>query len=255
MDALTKFDISSIKPRSSIFMFDRFGGLAKYVIQDILIKKPSMVFGSVFAPISTSRSYYKSWLPKTWVYDDYHPTYLLKLLQYADAHFINDLQTFMVFDNCIYDTKDFLSSSSLLRHLVFKLHNHRRMSIFTFHSIFPMSLTNRSSIDYVFFFYNPHERARRCMYEQYFKDRGLTFEEFCALFENYTEYFPGRCLVLDQTIPTEKYQECLFCYTADLSNPFQSSIIKQFSSLPSPPPSSPPDASEEDDSASANLIV
>jgi hypothetical protein len=120
-----------------------------------------------------------------------------------------DHRAFLLIDDCMYDKKNF--RSPLIRELFM---NGRHWDLFVLITIqYLMDITPeiRTNTDYIFALKENIRKNREKMYKEFF---GVfpSFAVFDELFLEVTQDF--RCLVLDNTVPSTKIEDCVFWYKA-----------------------------------------
>lgn len=129
------------------------------------------------------------------------------IYDFMEKQRFNKNDAYFIGDNII-DTKDGIIK------LIFMVGRHHRLfSIFTMQYPLQIPPDLRAQFDYVFIYRDNHVSNRKLLYENY-ADIFPTFELFCYAMDKYTENY--ECLVFDFTSKSNKLEEQVFWYKADM---------------------------------------
>lgn len=97
-----------------------------------------------------------------------------------------------------------------------KLATNHLSTMVIFSMCFPIGIPPniRTNIDYIFVFQDTFISNRQRIYEHYF---GMipSFEMFCQIMDEYTDYYDYKCLVIDNTVRSDNLVDRLFWYKAN----------------------------------------
>lgn len=199
------------------------------LVQDILYYHQDIPVGTVIAGTEEGNGFYGKMVPKLFIHNEYNTVIIenilkrqrgvLKQLNREMEHFKRsniDPRTFAIMDDCLYDNT--WSRDKLMRLLFMNGRHWKIMLLITLQYPLGIPPTLRTNIDYVFILREPYIANRRRIYENY---AGMfpTFEAFCQIMDQCTENF--ECLVINNNSKSNKLQDQVFWYKADMHNDFR----------------------------------
>ena len=96
-------------------------------------------------------------------------------------------------------------------------HNHKQLSICALTYLLDIPPVLRSQFDYVFIFNENNMSYRKKLYEQYINIKSFSFDDFCRMMDDiFSEDY--QCLVINNTIKSDKLEDILFRYKCELLN-------------------------------------
>lgn len=215
---LRKFDMTRIKDDKIVIMIGKRGTGKSWLIRDLMYHHRSIPVGAVISPTESSNGFFKHFIPKIFIHDEYHPSItanfmkrqvkMTKLIEKGEKNI--DPRAYLIFDDCLYDNS--WKNDKYIRE-VFLNGRHRAiqflLSLQYAIGINPMLRTN---VDFIFILRENIISNRRKLYEQY---AGMfpTFEMFCSTMDQCTENY--ECLVIDNTIQSNKIEEQIFWYKSE----------------------------------------
>ena len=210
---LKKFNPKTMRDNSIVvFIAKRMSGKSTCV-KDIMYHKRNLPVGVVMSGTEEGNSYYQNFIPDLFIYNRYQSDVIEKVVARQKA-LLKDADTsnvFIILDDCMYDKK--FMKEQIMRQIFY---NGRHWNIFFMLTMqYCMDLTPdlRSNIDYIFVFRENILQNREKIYKNFF---GIfpSFEMFNQVMDACTENY--ECLVLDNTVKSNKIEDVVFWYKADL---------------------------------------
>uniref|UniRef100_A0A6C0HX78 Uncharacterized protein n=1 Tax=viral metagenome TaxID=1070528 RepID=A0A6C0HX78_9ZZZZ len=232
---LKKFDMKTIsfKPSEStgpvIVLVGKRGTGKSYLVKDMLYYHQDIPIGVVIAGTEEGNGFYGKLVPKLFIHHEYNIAIIENILkrqksvlrqikkeQEAFKRSTIDPRTFVILDDCLYDSS--WSKDKLMRLLFMNGRHWKIMLIITMQYPLGIPPNLRTNIDYVFILREPYITNRKRIYENY---AGMfpTFESFCQVMDQCTENF--ECLVINNTAKSNKITDQVFWYKADNHNDFK----------------------------------
>ena len=226
---LKKFNMNSIKfnPQSSegpvIIILGRRGTGKSVLIKDILYYHQDIPVGTVISGTEEGNGFYNKIIPKVFIHHEYNTVIIENLLkrQKSIMNQINkdkemyqrstiDGRCFCILDDCLYDDK--WTRDKMMRCLFLNGRHWKVMVVIALQSPLGIPPNLRTNVDYVFILRDNYLSNRKKIYENY---AGMfpTFESFCQIMDSCTENY--ECLVLDNSVRSNKLQDQVFWYKAD----------------------------------------
>ena len=188
------------------------------LLEDIMYRmKDKWDFGLCMTPTEETASMFRQHVPDNWVYDGFSATRLEQMLAMQRATAAagkKQRSLFLITDDCGFDRSAFRGRA------VRDLFMNGRHAKISYHSAmqYCMDITPdlRTQIDYVF-----------CLKESIISNKQKLWRAFFGMFERYEDFSRTMdrctenysCLVLDQTCPTNKIEDCVFWYKSKLDLP------------------------------------
>jgi len=222
---LQKFDISTIKSDKVVVMIGRRDTGKSVLVKDLLYYQRDMPIGTVISPTEKANRFFGNVVPPIFIHDEYQPEIIEnvvkrqeKMLKAVEKHGKNnvDPRAFLVLDDCLYDeswTKD-----KNIRLLFMNGRHYNIMFIITMQYPLGIKPNLRTQIDYVFILRENYINNRKRIWENY---AGMfpSFDMFCQVMDQCTENY--ECLVIHNNAKTNKLENQVFWYKADMHPPFQ----------------------------------
>lgn len=221
---LRKFDMSRIADDKVVVMIGARGTGKSFLMRDLLYHHQDIPIGCVISPTEIANHWFSSFVPPSFVYEEYTPEILARFVQrqkMATAQCATearaskngtsslDPRAFLVLDDCLYN-KNWVKDKNV--RFIFQNGRHVKC-LFLFSMQFPLGVTPelRTNIDYVFVLRDNIQSNRKRIYESY---AGIfpTFDVFCQVLTQTTNNY--ECLVIDNTSKSNKLEDCIFWYKA-----------------------------------------
>ena len=236
---LKKFDMNRISftPNFSehksegpvCFIIGSRGSGKSVLVIDLLYHHKDIPVGCVISPTEFANKCFSKHVPRLFIHDEYHSVLIenvlrrqmvvikqkrRELMSYNRSQI--DPRVVVILDDCLYDntwTRDKLMRSCFL--------NGRHSALFLIiTSQAPLGIPPqlRNNIDYTFIFRTSIFKEKKKIYENY---AGIfpTFESFCSIFDQTTTGYD--CMVIHNTSRSNKLEEQVFWYKADIHNDFK----------------------------------
>lgn len=221
---LRKFDISKVKYDSIVVLLGRRGTGKSFLAKDILYYHRDIPVGTIISGTENANHFFSNFVPKIFIYDEYSPQIvsnfmkrqkrMKKLIEKGETDL--DERAFLVFDDCLYD--DAWKKDKNIREIFMNGRHYKILYLLTMQHPLGISPHLRTNIDFVFILRDNYISNRKRIYEHYagmFK----TFEMFCSVMDKCTENY--ECLVIDNTIQSNKIEDQIFWYKAEDHGPFK----------------------------------
>jgi len=217
---IRKFDLSKMSSDAVIVMLAKRRSGKSYLCRDILYNQRKIPDGVVISPTEKASPYYRNFIPEIFIYDDYSPEIVAKLLKRQEKRIqkrrSDDNRTFLVMDDCLYDNK--WVKDVPIRNIFMNGRHYKVMYLLLMQ--YPLGITPalRSNIDYVFLLKEPNLSNRKRLYEHY---AGVfpTFDMFSETLDKLTEDYS--CMVIDNTSRMGKIEDSVFWYKAQERKDFR----------------------------------
>ena len=226
---LRKFDVSKLRDDSVvIFIGPRNSGKSTNLFS-VLRQHVGIPIGIIISGTEGANHAFEKIVPKMLIYEDYDSSIVDKFLdrQKQIMNQVNhekkkygrtdiDPRAFLVLDDCMYDNS--WTSETNIRYIFL---NGRHLKIFCLITMqYPMGIPPalRANVDYIFINRNNMIKEREKIYHQY---AGMfpSFEVFNSVLTQTTENY--ECLVIDKKSQSNKLEDQVFWYKADINNGFK----------------------------------
>jgi hypothetical protein len=219
---IKKFNPNTMRDNSVVvFIAKRMSGKSTCV-KDIMCHKRHLPAGVVMSGTEEGNCFYQGFIPDLFIYNEFRTDVIEKVVARQRALIKQgerNSPVFIILDDCMYDKK-FLREK-IMRQIFY---NGRHWNVFfmlTMQYCMDLSPDLRSNIDYIFVFRENILQNREKIYKNFF---GIfpTFEMFNQVMDACTENY--ECIVLDNTIKSNKIEDVVFWYKARLFDPKQGSF-------------------------------
>ena len=215
---IKKFNPSTIDPCRICVIIGKRGTGKSYLVTDILYHMRKIPMGVVMSGTEESNEHYKSFVPDSFIYGEYmpevvqkvitHQSQTVKKLKPTDRESVNS-SVFMLLDDCMYDTK--WTRDKNMRAIFMNGRHWKILFMLTMQYCMDLPPCLRANIDYVFILRENILQNKEKIYKNFF---GIfpTFDSFNEVLTQCTENY--ECLVLDNTVKSNKIEDCVFWYKA-----------------------------------------
>ena len=214
---IQKFDVASMKPHRIALMVGKRGTCKSTLIEDVMFHMRDKVhIGLAMTPTEESAQMFRRHMPPSWIYNSYSPSTMEQIivLQRDLCRKGKQRNLFLALDDCMYDKK--ILKSTNVRD-VFMNGRHLKLSVLlACQYIMDMGPDLRSQVDYVFAL-RENIISNKTKLFKYFFGMFEKFEDFSRVMDACTENYS--CLVLDNTSKSNRIEDCLFWYRADIDLP------------------------------------
>ena len=218
---LTKFDMSRIRPDSTIACVGKRRSGKSVLIRDIMSHVADKLdFGIVMCGSDDTAAEMAEYIPSTCIYGDYNKEALDVLLKYQGKCVKSEVgakNTYLVLDDCMYDKKSVKGKN--MRELFMNGRHKNVFCMFSAQYVMDIPPDIRQNIDYLFVFRDNIMASREKVWRNFF---GMfsDYKDFSVVMDSCTDGFG--CMVLDTTVRSNSAEECVHWYVANLSpEPFQ----------------------------------
>ena len=241
---IRQFDITNISDIRTVLIIGNKNTGKRTLVRDLLYQKKYIPTGMVIS--NTDNDFYSNIMPSSFIHNTYCPTdvetFINQQMETYSAYWNDILQnkkvlvkpkSFFIIDD-INDSSIYGDASC--NYIVNYGRHNNIFSVFLaeFQYAVNMPVSMRINIDYVFIYYESSITKRKKLFEKYC---GMfeTFEEFSQIMDNLMKY---ECLVIDNTTKSNKLEDMVFTYRAEMHAPFKLDGITPESSTESVPEAS-----------------
>lgn len=213
---LKKFDIANISKGSNVLIYGKKNTGKSWITRDIMYHLRDIPTGVVISPTEMSNGFFSKFVPKIFIYEEYHPSIIANLVKRQEklARRIEngenlDKNVYLVLDDCLYD-KSWQNDKNIRKIIM----NGRHLGIsflFTAQYLMIINTYIRSNSDYIFILKENLIVNRKRIYEN-MAGMCRTFEMFCSILDQCTENH--ECLVIDNKTQSNKIEDMIFWYRA-----------------------------------------
>lgn len=208
---------AQLKQHRIILFVGRRGTGKSRLAEDIMYRiKDNVDFGLAMTPTEDTASMLRSHMPDSWVYSAFSCQKIEQMMAMQRQNIVagKPRDLFLICDDCTYDKKVWRSTA--IRDL-FLNGRHARIT-FLMSSQYIMDLTPdlRNNIDYVFCLKQSIIAEKRKLHT-YFFGMFEKFDDFSRVMDRCCDNYG--CIVLDNTAPTNKLEDCIFWYRSRIDLP------------------------------------
>ena len=214
---LKKFDPKGMADNRVCVLIGKRNTGKTVLVTDLLYHKRNIPVGVVMSGTEEGNSYYQSYVPDLFVYNDYQTDVIEKVVQrqrHMCKNKIPNNNVFILLDDCMYDKK--MIRDKVIRGIFMNGRHWNIMFMLTMQYCMDLSPDLRANIDYVYILRENILQNREKLYKNFF---GIfpTFDMFNQVMTACTENY--ECLVLDNTSRSNKVEDVVFWYKARLFHP------------------------------------
>jgi hypothetical protein len=222
---LTKFNMSQIRDDKVILFIGKRDTGKSVLVLDYLYHHRGFPLGTVVAPTDSFNFTYRPHVPSIFIHEEYTDELIAQILQRqqnicrsckVDPAYANvDPKTFVIFDDCLADGKEWINNKSIRWIFMNGRHAHITFML-TMQYCMGIPPVLRTNIDYIFICKEPKLSNQQRLYQHY---AGMfpTFDMFRAVLNQCTR--DRGCLVIDNSSNSDKLQDQVFWYRADIRKP------------------------------------
>jgi len=207
---LQPFNLNRIKAGNVVCVMGRRGSGKTTLLKDILYHKRKIPTGTLFG----GRYDLGEHFPSTFVLDTYDPVVVSQIV--ARSKRLQTVPTTVVFDDCMYD-KNAFRRDKCFREILMNGRHYSILLLLSMQYCMDLDPSMRSQFDYVFAFKDNVLQNVERLWRSFF---GIvdSLENFRAIMRSCTENY--NCIVLDNTSLSNRLEDVLFYYHADIHPPF-----------------------------------
>jgi hypothetical protein len=225
---LKKFDITSIKDDKIVVLIGKRGTGKTELLKDILYFKRDFPIGTVINPTESANRNFSTLVPPIFIHEEYRPeiidnvlkrqTMIMKKINkeiqlYGRSNI--DPRAFLILDDCLYDNA--WKKDKNIRYIFMNGRHKKLFFLVTMQYVLGIAPDLRTNVDYVFICRENIIANRKRLYDA-FAGMFPTFEIFCSVMDACTENL--ECLVIDNTSRSNRLEDQVFWYKADIHEPF-----------------------------------
>jgi hypothetical protein len=228
---LKKFDMKSMPQDAVVVFIGRRRTGKSTLVRDVLFHHRNIPLGTVISGTEESNSFYGKIIPPLFIHGEYSPVILANFVkrqklimqriqreeeQMGAGKSRIDPRSFMILDDCMYNddwTRD--------KNISYIFMNGRHLKVFFLVTMqYPLGIQPalRTNVDFAFILRSPFQSDRKKIYENY-GAAFPSFEFFCQVMDQCTQNF--ECLVINNTSLSNRLDECIFWYKAELHGDFR----------------------------------
>jgi hypothetical protein len=228
--SLRKFDMRKIQQDAVCVFIGRRRTGKSTLVRDLLYHHQDMPLGTVISGTEESNSFYSKMIPPLFIHGEYSPLILANFVkrqkmimakimaEQAQGQMKSryDPRSLMILDDCMYD--DSWTHDKNIRYLFM---NGRWLKVFFLITMqYPLGIQPalRTNVDYVFVLREPYHSNRKRIFDNY-GSAFPSFEFFCQIMDQCTTNY--ECLVLDNTTQSNKLEDIIFWYKAEMHGDFR----------------------------------
>lgn len=211
---LKKFDPRTIGDNRTCVFIGKRGTGKTTLVTDILWYKRHLPVGIVMSGTEEGNGHYGNFVPDTFIYSDYDRSVIEKVITRqrklaVGADETVDKRVFLLLDDVMYDKK--ICRERCIRQLFMNGRHWDILLFATFQYVMDLPPDLRANVDYLFILRDNVINARLKLWKCFF---GIIpdFNLFCTIMDKCTENY--ECLVLDNTKPSNKIEDCVYWYKA-----------------------------------------
>lgn len=216
---LKKFSMEQIKDNSKCVFIGKPRTGKSVLVQDLLYHKRNVPCATVICPTHRSNGSYSGLVPESCIFDEYDSSITEDIIK-RQRRVINtgreNADNLYILDDCLYD--DSWVKDTNMKYIFMNGRWEKIFFVWTMQYSLGIPPALRTSIDYIFILRENIIGNRKRLYDHY---AGMfpSFDIFCSILENCTENY--ECLVIDNTTISNKVEDQVFWYKADIHEPFR----------------------------------
>ena len=225
---LNKFDITKCSDDSVIVALGKRKSGKSYLIKDIMYYHRDIPVGTVISGTESANAFYSDMVPKLFIHGEYkaeiidnilkRQTVLTKKAKKEERLYGKtclDPRAFLIMDDCLHDSC--FKRDKNIRYIFMNGRHQKIMFILPMQYPLGVPPDLRTNVDFTFIFRENNYGNRKRIYENY-ASIFPTFEFFNVVMDQVTEGYG--CLVIDNTTRSNKLEENVFWYEAEMHEPY-----------------------------------
>jgi hypothetical protein len=227
---LKKFNMREMANDSVVVMVGRRRTGKSQLATDALFHHKDFPVGIVISGTEKANHYYEKFVPKFFIYDEWTSDTVKKFLnrqekitnQYNEeikkyGKTDIDPRAFIILDDFLFDNS--WVNDKNMRYIAMNGRHLHIFAIICLQYVLGVPPSFRTNVDYVFIMRENYLANRRKLYEG-FAGMFPSFEVFCSVMDQATENY--ECLVIDNNKKSNKLEEQVYWYKADMHPSFHS---------------------------------
>ena len=217
---IQRFDPSKIDSNRILLFIGKRNTGKSTLVKDIMYYNKNIPIGLIMSPTEESNGFYRKMLPDIFIYNDYDPGAVEKLIKRQKRAVKKKKphpDAFLLLDDCMYDSKK-ITKDTNIRYIFMNGRHVKLMLYLTMQYCMDLSPDLRANIDYIFVLRENILANKEKIYKNFF---GIfpTFDIFNQVMNKCTENF--ECLVLDNTSRSNNIEDVVFYYKARIRGNFK----------------------------------
>ena len=222
---LKRFSMNTVADDAVCVFIGRRRTGKSILLQDLLFHKKDIPYGICISPTEEASPFFQKFIPKTYIQDEFDEFKVqqildrqlnIKKLMLKDPSKRNvDPRLCLIMDDCLYDND--WARTKVIRSLFMNGRHYKILYCITMQYAMGIPPNLRGNVDYSFLMREPQHANRKRLFEQYaaaFPDFGM----FCQVMDQINEH---ECLVIDNNSKSNKLEDQVFWYKADLHGSFK----------------------------------
>ena len=210
---LRKFNMNWIDHTKTVLFIGKRGSGKSFCVKDFMFHHQDIPIGLVISRTEKVNSYYKDFIPDSFIYDKYDPDLIDKTLErqkVAIQEGWKDPRFYLIFDDCLADSNAWKKDERIAE--IFMNGRHFKI-LYVLTMQYPLGIPPdlRTNIDYTFIFHENIYQNRKRIYEHYagmFPDYRMFEQTMIQCTDNYG------CLVIDNCTKSNKLEDLVYWYRA-----------------------------------------
>lgn len=216
---IKRFDPSKMLPNRISLFVGRRGSGKSICMEDIFWHCRKIPSGICFSSTEDSNPFWGKHIPSSFIYNDYHPDVLKRLVsrqRKAKRRGQDPGQVFVVAEDVLYSNE--LQHDRTVKQVFQNGRHYGITMLLSMQFALDMPPAIRTNTDYVFCFRHAVLSDQERLYRNYFSILG-SFEVFQRVLAHCTNDY--ECLVLDNTTTSNNPEDCVFYYKAKQRGDFK----------------------------------
>lgn len=214
---IRKFNIKKLKPDRVVLLVGKRGSGKSILLEDILYYlSTDYDMGVGMSPTRETILSFQRFMPDSCIYEKFDADRLQDIIELVRELNHRDIykRVFVLLDDCMFDKKAF--DNKTIRDIFMNGRHLKFLFINCVQYIMDMKPDLRTQVDYMFTCREPSAQNRAKLYANFY---GMfpTLEDFEIAMETCTNNY--EVLVLDNTISSNKIEDVVFWYKANMGNP------------------------------------
>jgi len=224
---LQKFNMKWVGEHKVIVFIGKRNTGKSCLVLDYLYYRQNVPIATCICPTNELNGTYTPHIPGIFIHDTFTPELIekfvqrqkriVKLVRSDNRYSSVDPSTIIIMDDCLYNAKNWIYDENIC--WIFMNGRHARITlILTMQHLMGITPNLRTNIDYVFICREPRMSVQKKLYEHYC---GIfpSFEMFRQVLDQCTRDYG--CMVIDNSSTSDKIEDQVFTYKADLHGDFR----------------------------------
>tara|TARA_R100001163_G_scaffold63272_1_gene54915 strand:+ start:3758 stop:4684 length:927 start_codon:yes stop_codon:yes gene_type:complete len=219
---IKEFDMSKVGHNKCIIFIGKRGTGKSILVLDYLRHNQDLPIGTCVSPTEEFNKTFSGKIPQMFIHEEFTPELLEKFVhrqkiitkrkQNDSAYRRVDHRAFLIFDDCLYDAKNWANDKNMR----FIFMNGRHVGItflLTMQYLLGIPPNLRANVDYIFICKETKTTIKKKLH-QYYAGMFPTYEMFNQVLNECTKDYG--CMVIDNTTGSDKLEDQVFWYKAKI---------------------------------------